>query len=83
MAPGFWDDAAAARKIQQDRGRLQEAIESWESCHSTWEEASLLLEMAQEEEDEEAAKEVAESLDKLENRKSGDSGFFGPFFNKD
>lgn len=22
-------------------------------------------------------------LDKLENRKSGDSGFFGPFFNKD
>jgi hypothetical protein len=22
-------------------------------------------------------------LDKLENRKSGDSGFFGPFFNKE
>ena len=40
----------------------------WESCYSTWEDASLLLEMAQEEEDAEAAKEVAESLEKLETR---------------
>ena len=68
MAQGFWDDAAAARKIQQERGRLQEAIESWESCSSTWEDASLLLEMALEEDDEEAAVEVAETLRKLENR---------------
>ena len=68
MAPGFWDAAAAARKIQQERGRLQEAIESWETCSSTWEEASLLLEMALEEEDEEAAKEVAETLENLETR---------------
>ena len=68
MAPGFWDDAAAARKIQQDRGRLQEAIASWETCAANWEEASLYLEMAQEEEDEEAAKEVAQALEKLETR---------------
>jgi peptide chain release factor 2 len=67
-APGFWDDAAAARKVQQDRGRLQEIIESWESCDATWEDASLLLEMALEEEDAEAAKEVAEAIGKLEVR---------------
>ncbi|KPJ99793.1 MAG: peptide chain release factor 2 [Desulfobacterales bacterium SG8_35] len=68
IAPGFWDDGAAAKKIQQDRGRIQEAIESWGSCYSTWEDASLLLEMALEEEDEDAAKEVAQILEKLETR---------------
>ena len=66
MAPGFWDDASRAKKVQQQRGRIQDAIESWESFNSTWEDASLLLEMAQEEEDEEAAGEVAQILEKLE-----------------
>ena len=41
---------------------------SWGSCYSIWEDAALLLEMALEEEDEEAAKEVAETLEKLETR---------------
>ena len=68
IAPDFWNDAAAARRVQQDRGRLQEAIESWGSCYSNWEDASLLLEMALEEEDEEAAKEVEEAIEKLESR---------------
>ncbi|MGB6972195.1 MAG: peptide chain release factor 2 [Desulfobulbales bacterium] len=68
IAPGFWDDAAAASKIQQARGRLLEAIASWETCFSTWEEASLLLEMALEEEDAEATTEVAGTLEKLETR---------------
>jgi peptide chain release factor 2 len=66
MAPGFWDDASRAKKVQQQRGRIQDAIESWESFNSTWEDASLLLEMALEEEDEEAAGEVAQILEKLE-----------------
>jgi peptide chain release factor 2 len=65
MAPGFWDDASRAKKVQQQRGRIQDAIESWESLNSTWEDASLLLEMALEEEDEEAAGEVAQILEKL------------------
>jgi len=68
MIPGFWDDAAAAKKIQQDRGRIQEAIESWETCNSTWEDAKLLLEMAQEEDDAETTEEVAQTLEKLEDR---------------
>ena len=68
MAPGFWDDASRAQKVQRERGRVQEAIESWESFYSIWEEASLLLEMALEEDDAEALNEVAESLEKLETR---------------
>jgi peptide chain release factor 2 len=68
MAPDFWDDASRAQKVQKDRSRVQEAIESWESFYSIWEDASLLLEMAQEEEDAETLNEVAESLEKLEAR---------------
>lgn len=64
-APGFWDDAAAAKKIQQARGRIQETVDSWESCSTTLEDAALLLEMALEEEDNEAAMEVAAILDSL------------------
>jgi peptide chain release factor 2 len=68
MAPGFWDDAAAARKIQMERGRIQEAITSWEACSQIWEDASLLLEMALEEGDEATVREVTETLEKLEAR---------------
>jgi peptide chain release factor 2 len=68
IAPGFWDDAIKAKKIQKERGRVQDAIESWESFNSIWEDASLMLEMALEEEDEEATREVADTLESLEVR---------------
>jgi peptide chain release factor 2 len=66
--PGFWDDTSKAKKIQKERGRIQEPIESWEFCFSTWEDASLMLGMALDEADTEAEKEVAETLEKLETR---------------
>jgi len=65
MAPGFWDDGDRAQKIQQERGRIQEAIGAWEACFNTREEAELLLEMALEEGDSDAEKEVEETLEKL------------------
>ena len=67
-APGFWDDADRAKKIQKERGRIQEAIDSWESCFSTWEDASLLLEMALDEDDAEVEREVDDILAGLEKR---------------
>ena len=68
MAPGFWDDADQAQKIQKERGRVQDAIKAWEACFNTREEAELLLEMALEEGDSDAGKEVQETLDKLDTR---------------
>jgi peptide chain release factor 2 len=68
MAPGFWDDGARAQKVQKQRGRIHDAVESWRSLQFTWEDASLLLEMALEEADEETAREVGETLEKLEKR---------------
>ncbi len=66
MAPNFWDDAARAREIQMERGRIEEAIASYQQSHSAWEDAGLLLEMAVEENDEDSLKEVSASLDELE-----------------
>jgi peptide chain release factor 2 len=68
MVPGFWDDADQAQKIQKERGRVQDAIKAWEACFNTREEAELLLEMALEEDDSDAGKEVQETLDKLDRR---------------
>ena len=65
MAPGFWDDGDRAQKIQQERGRIQEAIGAWEACFNTRDDAELLLEMALEEGDSDAEKEVEETLEKL------------------
>jgi len=67
MAPGFWDDASKAKKVQKERGRIQEAVDSWESFQATWEDAALLLDMALEEGDEEVLHEVGETLEKLDS----------------
>jgi peptide chain release factor 2 len=54
--------------MQKKRGRIQEAVESWESCYSAWEDASLLLEMALEEGDADAESEVDQTLAALEKK---------------
>jgi peptide chain release factor 2 len=68
MDPNFWEDAARAKKIQQQRGRIQEALYVWNSCVSTLDEAGLLLELAMEEGDAEATLEVDSVLGQLEKR---------------
>jgi len=60
--PGFWDDADTAKRVQQELGRLQDTIKTWENSWDELEEASLLLEMASEEKDSDTENEVAASL---------------------
>ena len=66
LAPDFWSDGESARKIQKQLGQLQEVIKSWEESWSEIEEAHLLLEMAVEENDDEAEAEVADNLAVIE-----------------
>lgn len=66
MAQGFWDDQERARTIQKEQGLLKGLVDDWEACRAAWEEAELLLQMAIEERDPEAEKEVAVLLDKLQ-----------------
>jgi len=68
LVQNFWDDQENARKVQKERGRLQEVIEGWESLYSTWEEGGILLELAVEEQDAETENEASELLDSLQTR---------------
>jgi len=68
LVPGFWDQVAIAQKVQKELGQLQGVVENWESSQATWEEAELLLEMAIDEKDEDAAQEVTQLLAELERK---------------
>ena len=68
LVPGFWDNAAAAQKIQKQMGSLQSVIDNWESCQSTVEEAELLLELAISEQDQETEQEAGHLLTELEGK---------------
>jgi len=62
MAPDFWNDAAAAQKVQKEHGQIQDVIKAWDERWEELEEVELLLEMATEEGDAESEVEVAEKL---------------------
>ncbi len=64
--PGFWDDAATAKRVQKELGKLQDVIKSWEKGWNELDEADLLLEMASEEDDSDTENEVAALLPAME-----------------
>jgi peptide chain release factor 2 len=53
LAPGFWNDAEAAQKVQKEHGQLQDVIHTWESRWKEMEDTELFLEMVMEEKDSE------------------------------
>ena len=68
LAPGFWDNTAAAQKIQKQIGGLQGVVDNLEACQTTLEEAELLLELAISEKDDDTEKEVEHLLAELEEQ---------------
>ena len=72
MQPGFWDDMAASQQILQKTKQLKDKVASYESLHSSWEDALVMIELANEENDEsmlgeisDAVKDIKETLDKM------------------
>ncbi len=65
-APELWDDQARAADILRERGALLQAVAEYEQRLKEVEDLDLLLEMALEEKDHQALKEVAGDLAKLE-----------------
>ncbi len=59
LAPGFWNNAEDAKKIQKEYGQLQETVKSWEAKWDDFEETEILLELAMEEKDSEVEEEIA------------------------
>jgi len=65
-APGFWEDAQAAAELQKERSLLVNALEDYERRARQVEDLEVLLDLAQEEADPQAMKEVAAGLTQLD-----------------
>jgi peptide chain release factor 2 len=66
LKPGFWDDAEGAQKSMQELNRLEMAVKPWHSIRRRLDDAAVLLELGQGEEDPESyAVEVRSELDQV------------------
>ena len=63
---GLWEDTARAADLLKERGALTQAVEEWQRCREQAEDLEVLLDLALEEEDQKALKEVASDLARLE-----------------
>ncbi|PID74409.1 MAG: peptide chain release factor 2 [Desulfobacterales bacterium] len=66
MAPEFWQDVEAARIVQKEHGRLQDAVSRWDGQWKELEETALFLEMVAEEKDTELEAEVADKIGEMD-----------------
>lgn len=70
-ADGFWDDPESAQKLIEQRNRLKEKLDSWQSLSSKVSDARELAEMAMEEEDDDTVRELEKDYAKLEKEFRG------------
>lgn len=57
-APGFWDDMEKSQKVLQQTKQLKDKVESYDKLKGSWEDALVLIDLANEENDESMLPEV-------------------------
>lgn len=67
-APDFWDDNAAAQKVIGELNALRKQVETLEGLQATYDDLEVMVELAQEEDDESLLPEIAEGLAKLKEK---------------
>ncbi|MBE0467122.1 MAG: peptide chain release factor 2 [Candidatus Desulforudis sp.] len=65
-APGFWQDQGRAQKLTRQMAGLRGRVEGFELIRSNFEDALVLLELGEEVEDVDTARELEQSLAELE-----------------
>ena len=82
VQPGFWDDMENSSKVLQKTKGLKDSVAAFENLESTWEDLTVLVEMADEEEDlsvlDEVKNGVASLIERLEQMKL-DTLLSGPY----
>lgn len=63
--PGFWDDMEKSQKVLQKTKQLKDKIESYENLKNLREDALMMIDLAEEENDGSLVDEVKESVDKI------------------
>lgn len=66
--PDFWDDMENSQKIMQKIGLLKAKIQSYESLKNDFDDAIVMIELADEEDDESLVDECKESVVDIKNR---------------
>ena len=66
--PGFWDDGARSGALMKDMKALKGALTDFDKLKNAYDDLGVLIDMAQEEDDEELASEVAEELVKFKKQ---------------
>ena len=66
--PDFWDDMEKSQKTMQKIGSLKARVQSWESLNSDYEDALVMIELADEEGDEELLDDCTASVEDIEKR---------------
>jgi peptide chain release factor 2 len=64
-SPDFWSDNLKAQGILKERKILANAIDNWKAIYQLWEENKVLLELAEEENDESVKDEVEKNLKEI------------------
>ncbi|MDE6110560.1 MAG: PCRF domain-containing protein, partial [Eubacterium sp.] len=67
-APNFWDDMEKSQKILKKTGSLKAKVESYESLKSDFDDALVMIELADEEGDESLLEDCTESVSDIEKR---------------
>lgn len=66
--PDFWGDTLKAQDAGRERTVVSDRLQAWLDLEEAFEEIEVLLELAQEEEDEETSREVKAKVNQLEKR---------------
>ncbi len=61
--PGFWDNPEASQKIVQEAGSYKNTLDEFDTMQGAYDDALVMLEMAEEEEDESLIPEIREQID--------------------
>ena len=66
--PGFWDNMEESQKIMQKIGSLKAKVSSYESVKNDYEDAIVMIELANEEEDADLLDDCTKSVEEIEKR---------------
>ncbi len=61
--PGFWDDPEQSQKIVQEAGSYKRTLDEFDEMIGAYEDAEVMLEMGEEEEDDSLIPEIREQID--------------------
>ncbi|MBR3095514.1 MAG: PCRF domain-containing protein, partial [Clostridia bacterium] len=64
-APGFWEDLKTAQRVQQQMSSLKSRVDAYDRLKADYDDALMMIELSDEEEDESMFPDCRESVDKI------------------